>query len=567
MKRAATYTAILSFLALIACVGFSGTRADGPTNGAHAVTFNKDVAPIFYKNCDECHKPHDIAPMSLITYKDARPWAQSIREMVATREMPPWHADPHYGQFKDDRSLSQSDIDTIVAWVDQGAKEGDSKDVPPVPAAVDGGWQIGTPDVVLTMDKEYAVPANGPDEYIYFTLPSNFKEDKWVQAAEIHPGNKAVVHHIIAFVQPAEVAAMAKMAGARAAEAALGGPNSIFYKDGSLIRVKADAPVIDDGCGSPNGGNAFGRQGAGDGAMPILAGYAPGKDIESWEPGVAQKIPAGANIVFQVHYSNFRGGMNKPETDQSSIGLVFAKEPPKRMVGTMGVMNNFFMIPAGDPDHEVTACQTLDQDIQVVDYMPHMHLRGKAMKYEAVFPDGRRETLLSVPRYSFNWQTVYKLKEPLFLPKGTKLIITSHFDNSEKNKFNPDPTKAVRWGDPTYDDMVVGWINYTVDVPKEKVAIQLDPKIYDQYIGKYDFTPKFSVTITREGDALMVQAMGMPKTQLFPESETKFFVKTMSGELTFTKDANGTVTGVSFEMSGMTLKAKKATSPVAVSKP
>jgi hypothetical protein len=301
--------------------------------------------------------------------------------------------------------------------------------------------------------------------------------------------------------------------------------------------------------------------------MPILAGYAPGKDIEVWDPGVAQKIPAGSNIVFQVHYSNFRGGMNKPETDRASIGLLFAKEPPTRMVGTMGIMNNFFMVPPGDPDHEVTACQTLPRDIQVVDYMPHMHLRGKAMKYEAIYPDGRRETLLWVPRYSFNWQTVYRLKEPLLLPKGTKLVITCHFDNSEKNKFNPDPTKAVRWGDPTYDDMAIGWINYTVPVPKARVAIKLDPKLYDQYAGKYDFTPKFSVTITKEGDQLMVQAAGMPKVQLFPESETKFFVKTMSGALTFIKDANGTVTGVSFEMSGMTLKAKKAVAQVVSTKP
>ncbi|HUK88882.1 MAG TPA: DUF3471 domain-containing protein [Blastocatellia bacterium] len=557
MKKLAICFSFLAFVALLTFAALPGVHADGPGDKARSVTFTRDVAPIFYKNCAECHKPNDIAPMSLIAYKDARPWAQSIREMVATRQMPPWHADPHYGQFKNDRTLSQSDVDTIVAWVDQGAAEGNPKDLPALPGSLEG-WQIGQPDVVLSMPEEYKIPANGPDEYIYITIPTNFKEDKWVQAAEFHPGNKAVVHHVIAFIQPPEVAAMLKAAGPRGAEAAaLGGKDSIFYRDGSLIRVKADAPVIDDGCGNPNGGSSFGSGSGGMGGMPLLAGYAPGKDIEKWEPGTAMKIPAGSNIVFQMHYSNFRGAMNKPETDRTSLGIVFAKEPPKKMAVAMGVLNDFFQIPAGDPDHVVTACQTLDRDVQVIDYMPHMHLRGKAMKYEAVFPDGRRETLMWVPKYSFNWQTVYYLKEPVSLPKGTKLIITAHFDNSEQNKYNPDPTKVVRWGDPTYDDMAIGWLHYTVPVPAEKVAIKLDPKVYDQYIGVYQFTPKFSVTVSRDGDRLLGQVSGQMQVQLFPESETKFFLKVMNGELTFTKDASGQVNGVSFNMNGMVLHAKK----------
>jgi hypothetical protein len=558
MRRWAAHFAFLGFIVLVACVALPSTSADGPRDSAKAVTFTKDVAPIFYKNCAECHKPNDIAPMSLINYKDARPWARSIREMVATRQMPPWHADPYFGDFSNNRSLSQTDINTIVAWVDQGAVEGDAKDLPALPGSVEG-WQIGQPDLVLSMSEEYKIPANGPDEYIYFTIPTNFKEDKWIQAAEFHPGNKAVVHHAIAFIQPPEVIAMMKAAGPGGAEAAvLGGKNSIFYRDGTLIRVKMDAPVIDDGCGNPNGGSSFGSGSGGMGGMPLLAGYAPGKDLEKWEPGTAMKVPAGSNIVFQMHYSNFRGAMNKPETDRTSLGIIFAKQPPTRMVVAMGVLNDFFLIPAGDPDHEVTACQTLDRDVQVIDYMPHMHLRGKAMKYEAVLPDGQRQTLLWVPRYSFNWQTVYYLKEPVTLPKGTKIIITAHFDNSEQNKYNPDPRKTVRWGDPTYDDMAIGWVHYTVPVPVEKVAIKLDPKVYDQYAGKYDFTPKFSITITREGDRLIGQAPGFPQLELFPESETKFFLKSMNVELNFVKSESGEVNGLTFMMNGMTMRAKKS---------
>jgi hypothetical protein len=568
VKKWSAQLAIIAFIILAACVALPSISADSPKNNAERVTFSKDVAPIFYSDCVECHKPKDIAPMSLITYKDARPWARSIREMVADRQMPPWHADPHIGQFSNNRSLSQKDINTIVAWVDQGAVEGDAKDMPALPSFIEG-WQIGKPDVVLSMSEDFAIPANGPDEYIYFTIPTNFKEDKWIQAAEFHPGNKAVVHHAIAFIQPPEVAAMMKMLGGADGEAAaLGGKNSIFYRDGKLIRVKMDAPILDDGCGNANGGSSFGDAGGGMGGMPLLAGYAPGKDIEKWEPGTALKVPAGSNIVFQMHYSNFRGARNKDETDRTSLGLVFAKEPPKKMVVAMGVLNDFFEIPAGDPDHEVTACQTLDKDVQLIDYMPHMHLRGKAMKYEAVYPDGHRETLLWVPQYSFNWQTVYYLKEPITLPKGTKLIITAHFDNSERNKYNPDPTKVVRWGDPTYDEMTIGWVHYTVPVPPEKVAIKLDPKFYDQYAGKYEFSPKFAITITRQGDKLMGQATGLPQVELFPESETKFFLKVMNGELNFIKNESGEVTGLTFNMSGMTMRAKKSTgAPVATTGP
>jgi len=521
------------------------------------VTFTKDVAPIFYSNCVQCHKPGDIAPMSLLTYKDSRPWARSIREMVATRQMPPWHADPRYGRFSNDKQLSQRDIDTIVAWVDQGAPEGDPKDLPPVPAFVEG-WEIGTPDVVLSMPEPYQVPAGGADQYVYFTIPTNFKEDKWITAAEIRPGNKAVVHHVMAFVQPPAIALLARMAGGGGSGDGDSGVRSMYYKDGTLSRVRMDARIIDDGCGDSNGGSSFGAVGAGKGTgMSLLSAYAPGKDVEVSAPGQARRIPAGSNIVFQVHYSNFRGAMTRPETAQSSIGLIFAKEPPAKMVVALGITNDYFKIPPGEPNHEVTACYTFDRDVQAIEYMPHMHLRGRDMRYEAIYPDGRRETLLWVPQYNFNWQTIYKLKAPLALPKGTRVVITAHFDNSERNKYNPDPAKAVRWGDPTYDEMMIGWMGYTVDVPKPKVAVKVDPAIYDRYAGQYSFSLKFTVKIVKAGDKLLAETSGLPPVELMPESETRFFIKALDAEVTFNEGAGGRVTGLTLDLSGLVLNANR----------
>jgi mono/diheme cytochrome c family protein len=558
MRKTILAVVSIAFLAAVCCLALpaSSTSADG--GGNTAVTFTRDVAPILFKNCVECHKPNDIAPMSLVTYKDVRPWARSIREKVVTREMPPWHADPHYGQFSNERRLSQQEIETISAWVDQGAKEGDQKDLPALPKLVTG-WQIGTPDVVLSMDEEYLVRANGPDEYLYFTLPTNFKEDKWIQAAEIHPGNKRVVHHVIAFIQTPEMIQMAKnISTARGNRL---GPNSIFYQDGKLMRVKMDAPVNDDGCEHPE---TSGRREAGLGELPLLCGYAPGKDLDVFPPGTAKRVPAGSNIVFQVHYSNFSGGENVDQKDRTSVGLVFSKERPTKMIVTVGVLNHSFQIPPGDADHRVAACFTLQRDVQVVDYMPHMHLRGKDMKYEAVYPDGKRETLLWVPQFNFNWQTVYWLKNPLNMPKGTKLIVTAHFDNSKGNKYNPDFTKAIRWGDPTYDEMMIGWLDYVVDRPRDHVIARVDPRVYDSYAGQYQFGPGFTLTVTRDGDRLMGQLTGQPVIEIFPESDTHFFLKVIDGELDFVKNDKGEVTELVFNSNGRVLRGKKA--PAATAK-
>jgi mono/diheme cytochrome c family protein len=468
MKKAILLSAVAVSLVALSFIVSPATNASAP--GKKEVTFTKDVASILYNNCAECHRPNDIAPMSLLSYKEVRPWARSIKEKVINREMPPWSPDPAYGEFTNDHRLAQKDIDTIAAWVDQGAKEGNPKDLPKTPEFVTGGWEIGKPDVVLQMAEEHTVKPDDPDNYINFFIPTNFKEDVWVQAAEIHPSNRRVVHHVIAFIQtPQNMAKRAEDAKAKGEKMGKrsAGNSPLFYLDGNLRRVKMDAPVLNNACDQKvaAGGRQPGGNGEGENEGMLLAGFAPGTGITVYPPGTAKRVPAGTTLMFQIHYSAFRGSLKDSVTDRTSIGLIFAKQPPDKMVITSAAANIMFKIPAGDDNHEVVACQTVPRDIQVVNYMPHMHLRGKDMKYEAIYPDGKRETLLWVPKFSFNWQSVYWLKRPVNIPKGTKLIVTAHFDNSTKNKYNPDPSKDVRWGDPTYDEMMIGWMDITIDNP------------------------------------------------------------------------------------------------------
>ncbi|MFY9573334.1 MAG: cytochrome c [Blastocatellia bacterium] len=454
---------LLVAVCLIALAASNSSSAN--SSNKKEATFTRDVAPIFFKNCAECHRSGEAAPMSLLTYKDARPWARSIKEKVVSKQMPPWHADPHYQEFANDRRLTQAQIDTIAAWVDGGAKEGDPRDLPPAPQFVDG-WNIGKPDLVLSMPQEFTLDASGPDEYQYFEIPTNFTEDKYIQMAEARPGNRKIVHHIIAFIQPPPKDGkpqpkltkeeIEKYRAKREKE-------SIFYRDGFLMRMKPDVPVWDDGCALPSGGNGEKRDGSGgdQSAMgQLLVGFAPGMNAAILSPGTVKKIPAGSKLILQMHYSKAAGSVQK---DRSMIGLVFAKTPPQKLSITWPVANTYFAIPPGAEHHKVTACWTPKENIHLNTLMPHMHLRGAAMTIEAFYPDGRKEVLLDVPNYSFSWQTVYYLKKPIGIPKGTRILVTGYFDNSTKNKYNPDPTKTVRFGEPTYDDMMIGWIDYTVD--------------------------------------------------------------------------------------------------------
>jgi len=376
------------------------------------VTFSKDIAPIFYQRCASCHRPGEIAPMSLLSYKDARPWAKAIREKVIDRTMPPWHADPSYGHFKNDRRLPQPEIDAIVAWVDQGAKEGNPKDLPPAPQFTEG-WQIGKPDVVLTMPREFDVPATGVVDYQYIVVPTNFTEDRWVQAAEIRPGNRAVVHHVIAFLASPQ----AQFGGGRAGGAGL------------------------------------------EARMESLAGTAPGEQPMIMPDGIGRLVKAGSRIVLQMHYTP----NGTPQKDRTSIGIIFSKKPVQQAAAGGAALNAFFVIPPGADSHEVRSSFTFREDVHIRTLMPHMHLRGKDFLYRLVYPDGTSKIILSVPRYDFNWQTRYELAEPVAAPKGSRLECVAHFDNSAKNKANPDPTKQVRWGPQTWEEMMIGFVGFTRD--------------------------------------------------------------------------------------------------------
>jgi hypothetical protein len=377
------------------------------------VTFSRDVAPILYQRCVECHRQGEVARISFTTYKEVRPWAKAIKERVLTRTMPPWLADPHYGEFRNDRRLRQQEIDTVVAWVNAGAPEGDPKAMPPMPQYADG-WNIGKPDAVFDIGTDFDVPAEGVVPYKYFKVPTNFTEDKWVEAAEIRPDKRDAVHHIIVFVQE---------------------------------------PGAQSG---PIGGEG----------SNLLVGFAPGEQPARFERGTAKLVRAGSTFLFQMHYTP----NGKAVKDRSYVGLRFAKEPPKYRAITGRALNFGFKIPPGDPNYEVKSTFTAKEDLQLVGLMPHMHLRGKDFKYTVVYADGRDQVILSVPRYDFNWQLAYEMKTPLDLPKGTRIDCVAHFDNSANNKYNPDSTREVKWGDQTWEEMMIGWFTYTVPAPAAVVA-------------------------------------------------------------------------------------------------
>lgn len=424
----------------------SEQAATGPT-----VTYSKDVAPILYRNCTGCHRPNDIAPMSLLTYKDARPWAAAIRQAVVQRIMPPWHADPHYGKFANDPRLSDADISTISTWVKQGAKEGDPADLPPQPTYNDG-WKIGKPDKIVDIGQDYPVQSRDvPDEYTYFTVDPHFTKDTWVKAVELRPGNRRVVHHAHVWIDTSD------SAKAKPRLEAGGKPVPEYqYKDAhGLAHVRPDAPVVENGCLTEDGGNLPGRK-LNDGTGP-LGSYLPGKGPDAYPEGTAKLIPAGAKLKFQVHYNNTLG---TPQTDRTEVGFVFADGPPAHALRRVGSSAYLFLIPPGEPNQEVSNCTTFHTDVMLMSYVAHMHYRGKDMRFELEHRDGRRETLLFVPHYSFAWQQIYRLKEPLRVEKGARLIVTAHFDNSKNNKWNPDPTQTVRWGEPSTSEMMDGWVEY-----------------------------------------------------------------------------------------------------------
>jgi len=397
-------------------------------------TFNKDVLPIFQKNCQSCHRPGEVAPMSLLTYSDARPWAKALKTAVVRRKMPPWFADPGYGHFANVRELSQADIDTLAAWADNGAPEGDTKDKP-APLAFQNGWNI-KPDIVVEMPKPFEVPAAGTINYQFIRVKGNFTQDLWVEAAEMRPGNSAVVHHGKVWVVPPGSRWMANAIPGEAYE-----------------------------------GQETGRNAPGDG-NDILGKFNPGLGAQKFNiEGASKFVPKGSDLVFELHYT----AMGKPTTDQSKLGLVLAKHPPASRyilsTGTPSALN--LVIPAGDGNAEVVAEATLGAQAKLVYIQPHMHLRGKDYELRLVYPSGESETVFK-GKWDFEWQLGYDLVKPILLPKGTRMIGIAHFDNSANNKYNPDPSKEIYWGPQNWDEMQGAFIGLLID-PKTDPSIVLQP--------------------------------------------------------------------------------------------
>jgi len=446
---------------LAASVAMSAAALELPKE----VTFSKDVAPILYSNCVTCHHADDIAPMPLITYKEARPWAAAIREAVVRRTMPPWHANPHVGDFMNDPRLSDAEIATIVAWVNGGAKEGDPKDLPKAPV-FQAGWHI-QPDVVFTIP-ETTVAAGNQDDYEYIYVPTNFTEDKWIHAGEVVPGDRRIVHHATVSVISADKVPQLRERHSDHAEQS---DSPFHFRTGQVEHLKPDVPIVDDGCSLPNGGGLPGHPSGGVNHVPAI--YLPGHLAEVRPPGYALRIPAGSYLQFQVHYSN---RLEQTVKDRTSIGLVFAKKPVKFEVAQYEIWNNLFLIPPGDGSHRVTSCFVLPKDVTAVAYTAHMHFRGKSMRTEAIYPDGHRELLFDVPKYDFRWQETYFLRHQFLLPKGTKLLTTAYFDNSINNPLNPDPTKAIRWGEPSTEEMMGFWLAYADVTPVDSDSVLAQTK-------------------------------------------------------------------------------------------
>ena len=369
-----------------------------------AVTYSKQVARIIQEKCQDCHHPDTAAPFSLMNYEDAVNWSAMMKEVIQQRRMPPWHADARYGEFSAERRLSQDEVDTVVAWINDGTPEGDPKELP-APVEYPDGWRIGKPDLVIELPQEVSVPAKGTVPYLYFETDPKFTEDMYIQAAEARPGNRAVVHHIV-----------------------------LFYKTPGEKRSRLFENWVD--------------------------GAAPGNIPMRLPEGTGRKIPAGSTLIWQMHYT----ATGKPEKDRSQYAFKFCKTKPQHESQVAAVRYERFKIPAGDPNFRVDSKFTAPKDILVYSFSPHMHVRGKDFEYKAVFPDGRSEILLSIPQYDFNWQSAYRLKTPMRLPAGTRIECTAHFDNSKGNPANPDPTKEVRWGDQTWEEMMIGYVDY---VPME----------------------------------------------------------------------------------------------------
>jgi len=436
-------------------------RAAG-TDTDSGVTFAKDVAPILYSRCIGCHRTGEVAPMSLVTYEDVRPWAKSIKRKVTGREMPPWGADPRFGTFKDDQSLSDGQIETIAKWVDAGAPRGRDTDLPPVPT-FSAGWSHGEPDVVIEMPVDFEIPAEGEVPVTDFFSKSPFTHDVFVKSLEVRPGTPGVVHHAGLYV-------IDRL------------PDGATLVNGRIV----------DANGTAMSRNQVARANGGTSTEEIqkLLSFVPGRGYESYQGDAGQLIKAGSYIDFYMHYTP----SGTPQKDRTRLGLYLAKSgqdvghqiyhsfsaagpttyivegqpyapqrqqrnDPNSVEGGVNLPN----IPPYAENWKVVSIHTIREPITLYGLTPHLHLRGKSMKYTLTLPDGREDVLLDVPKYDFNWQLYYELAAPRHIPAGSKVTVVTLFDNSAKNKYNPAPDKEVFWSEQSWDEMYAPQARITVD--------------------------------------------------------------------------------------------------------
>ena len=396
------------------------------------ITYSNQISRLVQQHCVRCHREGQIAPFSLTTFEDVSAWAETMREVMKEGRMPPWHANPEFGQFSNDCHMADAEKGLFYQWVENGKPEGDPSQLPK-PLEFVSGWQIGKPDVIHRMAQPFTVPAKGVVPYQYCYIDANFREDAWIRGAEIRPGNPAVVHHVF-----------------------------VFFLPPGQDEPRAEDPLFNS-----------------------IAGFAPGAPAGLWPEGHARMVPAGSKLVFQVHYTP----NGSEQTDQSEVGIVFADPQANNKEVKFGIaVNTDFRIPPGAPNHHLRAGYGFSQDTIIHALIPHMHFRGKSFQFTARYPDGRQEMLLDVPRYDFNWQNAYLLKEPKQMPKGTQIMCDGTFDNSAANPLNPDPTKEVRWGDQSWDEMMLG--SFVTSLPATAVRGEF-PKVVQLAGDQFEVTFRF----------------------------------------------------------------------------
>lgn len=388
------------------------------------VTFTRDVYPILRANCSGCHQAGEIGPMPLTTYAEARPWAAAIRQAVATRTMPPWHADAATShRIANARALTEAEVRTITTWADTGARQGPAMKVKALEAATAEGWRLGKPDLIVRVNG-FKIPATGTVEYTFLVTPVELKEDMWIEAAEWRIDKRQSLHHMNAFIRP---------------------PGSSYI---------ADAPLNTHYVASKNERGARRPDELETNRRELLIGYEPGYRPIGWGEGRGKLLRKGSDIVFEMHYNT----SGRELVDNSELGIYFAKTPPRERVLSITPADSKFAIPPGDGNYRSEARAQFTEPVKLISMQPHMHLRGKDFRIDATYADGRHETLLNVPRYDFRWQTTYFLRDPLALPAGTTLEVVAHFDNSANNPANPDPKQTVRWGDQSWEEMNIGFL-------------------------------------------------------------------------------------------------------------